>query len=332
MVVTGRAHAEAVRHEVGASADVVVEPTPRNSMPAIALAAALVEREDPDSVIGSFAADHVIADVEAFHAAVTTARRAAESGYLVTIGITPTHAATGFGYIEIDEAEEGDETDGGEAEGTLPAARSRGDLPDGALPVHRFVEKPDAGTAQRFLDSGSFLWNAGMFVMRARALLDALAEQIPPLAAGVREIAASADTASTGTTQYEAVLERIWPTLTAIAIDHALAEPLSVQGRVAVVPADPGWDDIGDFPSLARQLRVSRGDEDVVTLGGARTVAAGSVATVYGSTERLIALVGLDHVSVVDGEDVLLVLDDAHASDLSALVGALDEKGLGALR
>jgi mannose-1-phosphate guanylyltransferase len=171
MVVTGRAHAEAVRHEVGASADVVVEPTPRNSMPAIALAAALVEREDPDSVIGSFAADHVIADVEAFHAAVTTARRAAESGYLVTIGITPTHAATGFGYIEIDEAEEGDETDGGEAEGTLPAARSRGDLPDGALPVHRFVEKPDAGTAQRFLDSGSFLWNAGMFVMRARDLL-----------------------------------------------------------------------------------------------------------------------------------------------------------------
>lgn len=334
IVVTGAAHEAAVREQLGGTGEarVIAEPSPRNSMPAIALAAALVEREDPDAVIGSFAADHLIADREAFARSVRIARQAAESGYLVTLGITPTHPATGFGYIE--QAAAAEAGDAGDA------------LPPGAHHVARFVEKPERARAEEFLATGRFLWNAGMFVARASLLLDELAAQIPSLTAGVREIAAAH-----GTPQQQEVLERVWPRLTAIAIDHALAEPLAADGKVAVVPAALGWDDVGDFAALARQLREQRGgaddapvpvldpafaggedDGDVRVLGSARVDAVSSRATVYGATDRLIALVGLDGISIVDTEDALLVLADEQAQDLSVLVARLEQQGLGRLR
>jgi len=330
IVVTGAVHAAAVREQLGGEehARVVAEPSARNSMPAIALAAALVERELPDAVIGSFAADHLIRDRAAFSAAVRTAREAAEAGYLVTLGITPTHPATGFGYIERAAA------DG------AAASRTATPLPAAAHPVTRFVEKPERESAERFLASGRFLWNAGMFVVRASVLLDELAGQIPSLATGVREIAAAHGTASS-----QEVLERIWPRLTAISIDHALAEPLAADGRVAVVPAAFGWDDVGDFAALARQLRenssvpgpsgardLSCDATDVRVLGSATVDAVSSRATVYGSTDRHIALVGLDGISIVDTEDALLVLADEQAQELSTLVARLDQQGLGRLR
>lgn len=321
IVVTGSAHEHAVREQLPApdAARVVAEPSARNSMPAIALAAALVEREEPDAVIGSFAADHLIEDEESFARAVAIARDAAELGYLVTLGITPTHPATGFGYIERSlDPEDGDES--------LRAT--------GALPVARFVEKPDLARAEQFLATGRHLWNAGMFVARASVLLDELADQIPPLARGAREIAAAHDTE-----EYGAVLERLWPRLPAIAIDHALAEPLAAAGKVAVVPTVFDWDDVGDFAAVARQLRArasggatAPGRDDVQVLGSADVDAVSSRATVYGSTDRHIALVGLDGISIVDTEDALLVLADEQAQDLSTLVARLDERGLGRLR
>lgn len=327
IVVTGAAHAQAVSSQVGDRARIVVEPSPRNSMPAIALAAALVEREHPEAVIGSFAADHLIADAEGLRRAVRSAREAAEQGYLVTIGIEPSHPATGFGYIERAEG-------GGAPDGSVGAPAG------GALPVARFVEKPDRERAEQFLATGRFLWNAGMFVVRAQGLLDALGEQIPSLAAGVREIAAAA-----GTAEEQAVLERVWPHLTAIAIDHALAEPLAAQGRVAVVPSSFDWDDVGDFGALARQLRSDAAGElagratavgdapgDVRVLGSASVDAVGARATVYGAADRRIALVGVEGISVVDTPEVLLVLADDAAQDLSTLVASLDERGLGNLR
>ncbi|WP_422115131.1 mannose-1-phosphate guanylyltransferase [Brachybacterium sp. UNK5269] len=331
LVVTGAAHAAKVRDQLrgpaGAAARVIAEPSPRNSMPAIALAAALVEREQPEAVIGSFAADHLIDDQSAFARAVTAARAAAELGYLVTLGIAPTHPATGFGYIEQ-----------GAGEGTADADRAL--RAAGARPVARFVEKPDRERAEEFLATGRFLWNAGMFVVRARVLLDELAAQIPALAGGAREIAAAH-----GTDRGAEVLARVWPRLTAIAIDHALAEPLAADGRVAVVRADFGWDDVGDFAALARQLRRTPAapapapgsadpppNGDVRVLGSASVDAVSSRATVYGATDRHIALVGLDGISIVDTEDALLVLADDHAQDLAGLIAHLDGRGLGHLR
>ena len=321
IVVTGRAHVAAVREQLDGDVRVLAEPSARNSMPAIALAAAHVERESPDAVIGSFAADHLIEDEAAFARAVTAARDAAELGLLVTLGIAPTSPSTGFGYIES-------AGDGG-ADPAL-SARLRA---VGAEPVVRFVEKPDRERAESFVAAG-LRWNAGMFVVRASVLLDELAVQIPGLAAGAREIAAAH-----GGAEEQEVLERVWPTMTAIAIDHALAEPLAAQGRVAVVPAEFDWDDVGDFAALARQLRerkgeVRRGEDgtEVHVVGSASVDALSSRATVYGSTNRHIALVGLEGVSIVDTEDALLVLADEKAQALQQLVGRLDEQGLGQLR
>jgi mannose-1-phosphate guanylyltransferase len=348
IVVTGRAHAAAVREQLEADAPdvgcdegpadapggagrpgpasghgavrVLAEPSARDSMPAIALAAALVEREEPDAVIGSFAADHLIEDQDAFARAVTAARDAAELGLLVTLGITPDSPSTAFGYIR--SAHE-------PADAAL-AARLRA---VGAEPVAAFVEKPDRERAEEFVAAG-MRWNAGMFVVRARVLLDELAAQIPPLAAGAREIADAH-----GTDAEQEVLERVWPTMTAIAIDHALAEPLAAQGKVATVPAEFDWDDVGDFAALARQLRrrpgrALREDDgtEVHVVGSAGVDALASRATVYGATDRHIVLVGLQGISIVDTEDALLVLADEQAQALQRIVGRLDAQGLDRLR
>ncbi|MCW1806105.1 mannose-1-phosphate guanylyltransferase [Brachybacterium squillarum] len=338
VVVTGAVHRAAVEEQAAGRARVIAEPSPRNSMPAIALAAAVVERETPDAVIGSFAADHLVADTAAFAEDVRAARAAAEDGHLVTLGIVPTHPATGFGYIE---------------RSTAPVASVLERA--GALPVSRFVEKPTRDVAEEFLASGRFLWNAGMFVVRARVLLDELAVQIPPLAEGVRRIAAAR-----GTEKEQEVLDEVWPSLLSIAIDHALAEPLAARGRVAVVPARFDWDDVGDFAALARQLRSpaagggvrtvgaadgtvradgvdgagdgAGGGGDVRVLGTATVDAVGSRATVYGATHRHVALVGLDGITVVDAEDALLVLDEDHAQELTRIVSALSGTGRDDLR
>ncbi|MGP5077543.1 mannose-1-phosphate guanylyltransferase [Brachybacterium alimentarium] len=388
IVVTGVPHVAAVREQVGSDVQILAEPSPRNSMPAIALAAALVERDSPDAVIGSFAADHLIGDHASFARAVTAARHAAELGHLVTIGIRPTHAATGFGYIErvverhLERDGEKTSADGGAASGTAAAAGPTGtaaatetaaatgmaaatesaatadDAAEGELralgaaPVSRFVEKPDRDRAEAFLASGTFSWNAGIFVVRARVLLDELAEQIPGIAHGARAIAAAH-----GTQEYSSVLAEIWPRLTSIAIDHALAEPLAAAGKVAMVPGDFDWDDVGDFAAVARQLREHRGSigagsagsgrsdgsvgadgpvgsdgSDVQVLGAATVDALSSTATVYGSTDRHIALVGLQGISIVDTEDALLVLADEQAQTLARIVARLDENGHGHLR
>ncbi len=316
IVVTGTAHAAAVGEQLGDRARVLTEPSGRNSMPAIALAAAVAVEQDENAIIGSFAADHLIEDAGGFRACVERACAAAAQGYLVTIGIEPSFPATGFGYIQ---------------RSAEPAPTLEG---TGALPVHRFVEKPDRERAEQFLAESGFFWNAGMFVVQARTLLDALAEQIPSLAAGACEIAAAL-----GTAEEEQTVERVWPTLTSIAIDHALAEPLAAQGRVAVVPASFDWDDVGDFVALGRQLRGADAGEgvqhvecldgagDVRVLGTAQVDAVASRATVYGATQRRIALVGLDGITVVDCEDALLVMSDDHAQSLGTLVSSLSERG-----
>ncbi|MET0999894.1 MAG: mannose-1-phosphate guanylyltransferase, partial [Marmoricola sp.] len=193
VVVTGAAHEEAVRRQLPQLDQVIAEPSPRDSMAAIGLAAARLELADPDALIGSFAADHVITNEAAFAACVSEAADVAAGGLLVTIGIEPTHASTGFGYVR-----------GGEALPGFPTARV----------VTEFVEKPDAARAEAYVRSGEYRWNAGMFLARASTLLDLLAEAHPDLAAGLRAIAADPSS-----------LEDRWPGLTRIAIDHAVAEP-----------------------------------------------------------------------------------------------------------
>jgi mannose-1-phosphate guanylyltransferase len=295
LVVTGVAHQDAVRRQLDQlpADQVVAEPSPRDSMAAIGLAAAIVERADPDALIGSFAADHVIADPDAFRACVAEAASVAETGLLVTIGIAPVKPSTGFGYIHLGEPLPG-----------FPTARA----------VEAFVEKPDAQRAAEYVASGEYRWNAGMFVARATVLLDLLAGEHPDLAAGVRAIAAD-----------RSRLEEIWPGLTKIAIDHAVAEPAAAAGRVAVVPATFGWEDIGDFAALADLVPEVDG---MRVLGDAgRVLSVGSSGLVVPDGGRTVAVLGLDDVVVVDTGDALLVTTTGHAQGVKAVVDALKASG-----
>ncbi len=304
LVVTGTSHAAAVARQLPglAEADLLVEPSPRDSTAAIGLAAALVARRDPEAVIGSFAADHVIGDQAVFAAAVAEAVAVARTGRLVTVGITPSFAATGFGYVR--------------AGGAL-------DVPDApsALQVTAFVEKPDAATAARYLAGGEHLWNAGMFVVRASALLDLLGEHQPELAAGLAAIADAWDGPAR-----EQVLGEVWATLPKIAIDYAVAEPAAAAGRVAVVPGRFGWDDIGDFDALATLLPAD--ESGVQVLGDAsQVVCSGARALVVPASGRLVAVLGLADVVVVDTPDAVLVTSRARAQEVKSVVDALRAAG-----
>ena len=304
LVVTGTAHAAAVARQLPdlAEADLLVEPSPRDSTAAIGLAAALVARRDPEAVIGSFAADHVIGDQQVFAAAVAEAVAVARTGRLVTVGITPTFAATGFGYVRADGALD------------VPAAPS-------ALQVSEFVEKPDAPTAAGYLASGEHLWNAGMFVVRASTLLDLLREHQPGLAAGLVSIADAWDGPDR-----ERVLGEVWPTLAKIAIDYAVAEPAAAAGRVAVVPGRFGWDDVGDFDALATLLPADGSGVQVLGDAG-QVVCSGARALVVPASGRLVAVLGLDDVVVVDTPDAVLVTSRARAQEVKAVVDALRAAG-----
>jgi mannose-1-phosphate guanylyltransferase len=291
IVVTGQAHEAAVREQLPGlpATQLLAEPSPRDSMAAIGLAAALLESRDPDAILGSFAADHVIGEPEAFRECVRAAVEVADQGYLVTIGIEPTHPATGFGYIRMGES----------IEGGLARA------------VEQFVEKPDSARAAEYLQSGQFRWNAGMFVVRARVLLDLLANWHPELAAGLRAIAADPSS-----------LPEVWPGLEKIAIDHAVAEPAADAGRVAVVPGSFAWDDIGDFHSLAALLPA--GGDGVRVLGDERLVeAVDTTGVVVPAAGRTVAVVGLEDVVVVDTGDALLVTTRQRAQDVKGIVDTL---------
>lgn len=292
LVVTGTAHAEAVREQIAVTADrVLVEPSPRDSMAAIGLAAAILEHRDPDALIASFAADHVITDDDVFQACVREAVEVADTGLIVTIGIEPTGPSTAFGYIRAGEA--------------LGSFRS-------ACAVDAFVEKPDAARAAEYVASGQFRWNAGMFVARAAVLLDELALEHPDLAKGLRAIAADPDS-----------LGDRWDELTKIAIDHAVAEPAAARGRVAVVPGAFGWDDIGDFASLATVL----GGASLQVLGDASLVTAMDATGLVVPAGRQVCVLGLEDVVVVDTGDALLVASREHAQRVKEVVAQLKSSG-----
>lgn len=299
-VVTGTAHAAAVARQLPGlpEDDLLVEPSPRDSTAAIGLAAALLLRRDPDAVIGSFAADHVIGDQDVFAAAVTEAVAVARTGRLVTVGITPTFASTGFGYVRAG------------APLDVTGAPS-------ALAVEEFVEKPDAETAAAYVDSGEYRWNASMFVVRAATLLDLLAEHQPELATGLDTIADAWDGPDR-----EDVLTRTWPLLPKIAIDYAVVEPAAAAGRVAVVPGTFAWDDVGDYAALSTLLPEHA--SGVRVLGDPALVHSDrSTGLVVASSGRLVALLGLTDVVVVDTPDALLVASRDRAQDVKAVVTEL---------
>lgn len=303
-VVTGVAHQSAVSEQLAnySEVSVIAEPSPRDSMAAIGLAAAVIAQRHGDVVVGSFAADHAIADEAAFQTAVQRAVSAAQQGYVVTIGITPDHPATGYGYIQAESE-------------IMPGVRG----------VVEFKEKPDAKLAAEYLATGKCFWNAGMFVARTKVLLAALAKYQPELHAGIMRIAESWDTP-----QQAEVLAENWSQLKKIAIDHAIAEPIAPTGKLAIVPVEMGWSDVGDYAAL-RDLA----DSPVQVAPGGSTQPVLPVASpgalVY-TYDKPITVLGVPDAVVVETADAILVTTYEQAQRVKEVVEQLDEAGLAELR
>lgn len=305
LVVTGVAHRNAVCSQLPEilESDLVLESEPKDSGAAIGLAAAILYQRNPDTIMGSFAADQVISPDDLFQDAVREAIHTAAAGKIVTIGIKPTHPSTGFGYIRSGENL------------SIPNAPS-------AQAVVEFVEKPSEDVAQQYVDSGEYVWNAGMFVAPVSLMLEHLEANQPELFKGLTEIAQAWDTP-----ERDEVTARIWPTLPKIAIDYAVAEPAAAAGDVAVVPGIFRWDDVGDFASVGR-LNSAKEVDDVTVLGeGARVFTENASGVVVTDTKRVIALIGIKDVVIVDTPDALLVTTMAHSQRVKAAVDALKASG-----
>jgi mannose-1-phosphate guanylyltransferase/mannose-6-phosphate isomerase len=273
---------------------ILLEPLARNTGPAITVAALWLLERDPDAMMLVQPSDHVIASLPRFHDAVRRGLAAAQDGMLVTFGVKPTRPDTGYGYIQ-----------GGDAvNGTSEV-----------LAVERFVEKPDRATAQRFVDSGVFYWNSGIFLLGARAFLDDLSRLNPAML----EACEKAIRAGMQDLDFFRLDSAAFAEAPSIAVDRAVMERTD---RAAVVPVDMAWSDVGSWQSLRE---ISQPDDDGNVLRG--DVVTSGVRDSYIRTDgRLVAAIGVENVVVVATDDAVLVADAETAGELSEVVEALRQR------
>lgn len=276
--------------------NVLGEPLARSTAVAAGLATVLARRES-DEVCLVLPADHYVADEPRFADALREAIRAAERGYLVTLGVVPSHPATGYGYIKVGEP--------------LHAATPT------AL-VERFVEKPDAARARTFLDEGGYLWNAGIFVWRVYAFRQALERFQPELAAALARIGEMNRLPG-----WMSGVREILEPMPAITIDRGLAEPAAAEGRVVVVPLDAGWSDIGSWSALLEALSARDGSSLVAS---GRHLDRGSQRLLVHAEDRLVVTVGLEDVIIVDTPDALLVCHRDRAEEVKQVLDEIADK------
>jgi mannose-1-phosphate guanylyltransferase len=300
-VVTGTAHAAAISRQLPAvpAANVLIEPSPKDSCAAVSLACAVLARRDPGALMAAFSADHLISDQDLFVEIIEQAAAAARDGYLATVGIRPTHAEVRFGYLKLG-----------------PAASGK------ARTVAEFKEKPSAELASSYLESGQYLWNAGIFVFAVATFLAELARQRPLLSDGIARIADAWDGP-----ERDATLAEVWPGLEKISVDYGVLEGAAAAGKVATVPADMPWSDVGDFDSLGEALPTDESGN--LMIAGQAEIIARDVkdAVIVSTTDRVVAVVGLDDVVVVDTADATLVCARSRSQEVKQIVEELRERG-----
>lgn len=300
-VVTGTAHAAAISAQLPEvpAANILAEPSPKDSCAAVSLACAVLASRDPDAVMAAFSADHLIGDQDRFVEVIEQAAAAAHDGYLTTVGIRPAHAEVRFGYLKLGEPLRGE-----------------------ARKVAEFKEKPSHEVAAGYLESGQYLWNAGIFVFAVRTFLAELARQRPALHAGIQQIAAAWDSADAGR-----VLAEVWPGLEKISVDYGVLEGAAAAGKVATVPADIPWTDVGDFDSLGESLPTDESGNLLIAPDAEVLARDVKDAVVVSTTDRVIAVVGLDDVVIVDTPDAMLVCARSRAQEVKLLVEELRMRG-----
>ncbi len=286
---------------------IVQEPVARNTAPACGLAAFLIERQNPNAVLGVFPSDHVIADEPRFLKALQKGIAVAAAGdHMVVLGIEPTRAETGYGYIET-----GDFT-----------------KEENALHVRRFIEKPNQNKAEEFVAAGNYYWNSGMFLWSARTLANAVREHLPETAPLLETIAAAY-----GTPQFEEVFREVYPTCENISVDYAVLEPRSAKGEhlshLYCIPAEFSWNDLGSWAALYEYQMETRlrgdGEGNVTDCNGHIALDAGN-NYIY-SPRKFVALVGVENLVIVDTEDALLIAHRDHSQDVGKIVKELGLSG-----
>jgi mannose-1-phosphate guanylyltransferase len=287
---------------------ILAEPCGRNTAPAIGLAAYILLRQDTEAVLGLFPSDHVIANEKAYRETLQNGIEIAAAGEnIVVLGVRPTRAETGYGYIEVGET-----------------AKSQ------ALHVRRFTEKPDAQRAAEFVQAGNYYWNSGMFLWSARTLTRALEEHLPKTASLLAAIAASY-----GTRKFDSTFRKLYPKSENISVDYAVLEPRSVKGASASniygVPADFGWNDLGSWTALYEHhaAKKPKSEENLVFSSGNFVLnASGNYVHAPG---KFVATVGVSGLVIVETKDALLITTREHAQDVGKIVKYLDEKKLNRL-
>ena len=269
---------------------VVIEPYPRGNAAAIGLAMAALHAFDPDAVVAVLPSDHVIGKQAAFRNVLLAATAAADAGWLVTLGIVPDAADTGFGYIEA-----GEQLD---IKTTVPVHR-----------VKRFVEKPKKDVAEKMVAAGGHYWNAGMFVWRVSAILDAYREHLPKTAQALAALAEAI-----GSPRYESVLAEVWEETDRTTVDYGIAERAK---NMAVVAADIGWQDVGSWSRLA----------DIVAASARQSadehIAEDSVGNYVYAPGKTTVTIGVNDLIVVETDDVLFIAAKDRAEEVKAVVDRL---------
>jgi mannose-1-phosphate guanylyltransferase len=300
--VVSEEHADTVQTQVGGLPveNVIVEPGPRGTAPCIGLAATVLVERDSEATMAVCPADHVISDAAGFRQAITAAAQIAQDGYLVTLGIRPDHPHVGSGYIQRGASL-------GEVLGTP------------AFQVKRFTEKPDAATAEQFVDSLEYYWNGGIFVWRAGTILESVEALLPRLHAELQPVASAWHSPD----RME-VLGAAWDRVPRTTIDYGIMERAA---RVAVVPVDIGWDDVGNWATLSAM--VESDERGNAVYGGGQPLLLETADTyVYTTAGRLVTTVGLEGFVVVDTPDALLICPKDRAQDVRDAVERLKSEGL----
>ncbi|TWU39591.1 Mannose-1-phosphate guanylyltransferase [Novipirellula artificiosorum] len=304
-VCAGQGHAEVIADSlVGFSGEQFLgEPIGRDTLNAVAFSAAAIAAQDPDAVIAVFTADHIIEPIDEFLKIVDHGFRLAEqdADTLVTFGIAPTVAATGYGYLELGDV-----------------------IDDSARVVKEFREKPDQETAGEYFAAGPqrYLWNSGMFVWKASTLLECVRRYEPEISKGIDQIGAAWTTP-----QRDSVLAKVFPTLKKISVDFAVMEPASrdLRVRVAAVPMPLQWLDVGSWPMFAETCE---NDGDGNSLGSGRSMLLDTRRTLVASSdpEHLITTIGCEDLIIIHTPDATLVCRADQAEEIKQLHQLVGEK------
>jgi mannose-1-phosphate guanylyltransferase len=293
---------------------ILSEPAARNTAPACALAAFLMEKTEPDTVIGVFPSDQVVKDKARFAEVLRAGIALAESGdKVVVLGVPPTRAETGYGYIEL---------------GSDAAAEGSGGI--AARRVRRFTEKPDLVRAKEFVASGNYAWNGGIFLWSVRTLAGAIRENCPAMAPLLERIAAAY-----GTAEFDRVFAEEYPRCENISIDYAVLEPRSAKGEfgaeIYCLPGDFGWNDLGCWDALHEHEADCSPEQAALTnvfdgVDSTRVVIDSCGNYVY-APGQTVALVGVNNLVVVQTKDALLITTRERSQDVGKVVAELKAAG-----